>query len=168
MKTMKNLVQRLGLKVLVCGVSVAVSAIGAASAIAADITYETHLAFIGWQNPVKNGQMAGTVGEGRQMEAIKITQSGLPASCKLQYKVHAAFQGWTNWLPAGSTAGSTGQGRQLEAIQIQLDNCPGWNVEYQVHAAFLGWSPWQSDGEIAGSTGQGRQIEAIRIRLKEN
>ena len=36
------------------------------------VSYQTHVANIGWQNGVSNGAMAGTVGRGLQLEAIKI------------------------------------------------------------------------------------------------
>ena len=41
------------------------------------ICYTTHIQDIGWQNQVKDGEMAGTEGQAKRLEAIKITLTDL-------------------------------------------------------------------------------------------
>jgi hypothetical protein len=127
------------------------------------IEYRTHLAELGWQDYVRDGEAAGTTGESRQMEAIAIRLNNI--SGNLRYRVYVAGRGWTDWSNNGSVAGTTGQGRAIEGIRIELRNTRGYDIQYQVHIADMGWTDWQSNGNTAGEPGRGRAIEAIRIRL---
>ena len=130
------------------------------------ISYQVHVKDYGWLPATQDGNMAGTTGESRRMEAIRIKVEGLPNNCKLQYNVHAANIGWMGWVNNGAIAGTTGQSRRLEAIRIKLEGCPQWRVEYKVHAANIGWMGSKFDGQVAGTTGQSRRIEAIKIWLR--
>ena len=132
-------------------------------AAAPQISYQVHVAGYGWLKWVSNGAGAGTTGQGRQMEAIRI-RSNVP----IIYQVHVAGYGWLDWVSNGEGAGTTGQGRQMEAIRIKIagNYARKFNVYYRVHVAGYGWLNWVSNGKVAGTTGQGRQIEAIQIRLE--
>ena len=129
---------------------------------APQVAYRVHVAGGGWLNWVRDGAVAGTTGQGRQVEAI-IIQSDVP----LLYQVHVAGYGWLNWVSNGEGAGTTGQNRQMEAIRIRVANryANSYNVYYRVHVAGYGWLDWVRDGAGAGTIGQSRQIEAIQIKL---
>ncbi len=132
------------------------------------VEYVAHVQNIGWMDLARDGQTAGTTGQGLQMEAIKISVKGLP-NAHITYQAHVGGPqgpGWQDWMRDGQMAGTTGQGRRIEAVKIRLENAPGWSVAYQVHAAGIGWMGWVKDGEVAGTTGQGRRIEAVAIKLQ--
>ncbi len=137
--------------------------------IRSGINYKSHVANIGWQNWVSNGELSGTTGQYLRMEAIRIKISGLPSWWNVEYRVHVSEIGWLNWVRNGEIAGTTGQSRQMEAIQIRLLNAPSnFTVRYRAHVKDLGWMSWVSNGQTAGTTGQSRQMEAIQIELQAN
>lgn len=147
------------------------------SAHAASVEYTAHVQNIGWMDVKKDGQTAGTTGQGLRLEAIKIVGKSLPPGAHITYQAHVGGlnignplggptgPAWMEWVRDGQIAGVTGQGRRIEALKIRLENAPGWRVEYRVHAADIGWMNWVKDGEVAGTTGQGRRVEAVEIRL---
>ncbi len=130
--------------------------------------YQAHVQNIGWMGWVPDGALAGTTGQGRRMEAIRIRLVGSPPGIGIEYQAHVQNIGWMNWVANGSTGGTTGQSLRMEAIRIRLINAPpGYGIQYQVFAQGIGWTNWVANGGTAGTTGQSRQIEAIRIRLIE-
>ncbi len=131
---------------------------------ATSVRYKAHVAEKGWQEWVSDGQIAGTTGEARQMEAVRIEVSGLPDGAVIKYRSLSANKGWLPWVSGGKISGTTGEARRIEAIQIKLLNTSGWNVKYQVHVSSKGWLPWAADGEIAGTTGvEDGRVKEIRI-----
>ena len=77
------------------------------------------------------GQYAGTVGEGRRLEAIQIRQKPETTLVKalrydVVYRVHMQGKGWGPWVKNGQTAGTTGEGRRIEAIQIRAVQPATW------------------------------------------
>jgi transglutaminase/protease-like cytokinesis protein 3 len=130
------------------------------------VTYKVHVANIGWMKWVENGEIAGTTGQGKRIEAIFVKLDDAYPNMGIKYRAHVANLGWMDWVSDGKMAGTTGENRQIEAIQIKLTNAPlGYRVNYQAHVSHMGWLNWVSDGEIAGTTGQGKQMEAIRIKI---
>ncbi|MFC6602215.1 hypothetical protein ACFQDF_12730 [Ectobacillus funiculus] len=123
------------------------------------IQYRTHVQDIGWTNPVSEGEVSGTTGLARRMEAIAI-DSSLP----IEYQVHVQNKGWLPWVKNGEVAGTTGQALRMEAIKIQVKDSSA-DIEYRVHVQDKGWLPWVKNGEVAGTTGQSLRVEAIQIRL---
>jgi hypothetical protein len=131
----------------------------------AAVSYQAHVSDLGWLIRDYDGFVAGTTGQRRQMEAIRLSLSGLPET-SIRYTVHAANIGWMGEFYDGQIAGTTGQRRQLEAIRIWLENAPpGCGIAYEAHLADIGWQGVRSDGEIAGTTGQARRMEALRVWL---
>lgn len=85
------------------------------------ICYQAHVRDIGWMAPVCGGNVAGTTGQFRRMEAVKIWIKNAP-SCSVEYQAHVAHLGWMKKVSDGQTAGTTGQSRRMEALKIWL-NC---------------------------------------------
>ncbi len=93
-----------------------------------DIVYTTHVQTYGWQGSetdqskwFKNGQMAGTSGEAKRLEAICINLTGEMADkYDIYYRVHAQSYGWLGWAKNGAPAGTAGYAKRLEGIQIVL------------------------------------------------
>ena len=93
-----------------------------------DIVYTTHVQTYGWQGSetdqskwFKNGQMAGTSGEAKRLEAICINLTGeMAEKYDIYYRVHAQSYGWLGWAKNGAPSGTAGYGKRLEGIQIIL------------------------------------------------
>jgi uncharacterized protein YjdB len=127
------------------------------------ITYQAHVSDIGWQGPVQNGTAAGTTGQSRAIEAIKISIGNNAFTVK--YRVYIQDTGWGDWASNGQQAGTTGQSRRTEAIEIALTNAPsGLGVVYQAYCQNIGWQEMQT-GCMAGTTGQSLRLEAVKIVL---
>lgn len=92
------------------------------------IVYTTHVQSIGWQGNENNvntwfrdGQMAGTSGRAKRLEAIRIALTGEMAEhYDVYYRVHAQTYGWLAWTKNGEAAGTAGLSKRLEGIQIVL------------------------------------------------
>ena len=92
------------------------------------IVYTTHVQSLGWQGNENNvntwfrdGQMAGTSGRAKRLEAIRIALTGEMAEhYDVYYRVHAQTYGWLAWAKNGEVAGTAGLSKRLEGIQIVL------------------------------------------------
>ena len=92
------------------------------------IVYTTHVQSIGWQGNENNvntwfrdGQMAGTSGRAKRLEAIRVALTGEMAEhYDVYYRVHAQTYGWLAWTKNGEAAGTAGISKRLEGIQIVL------------------------------------------------
>ena len=131
------------------------------------VGYQTHVQDYGTQAYVYDGAMAGTEGECKRMESIRMK---LPSSVNssIQYRSHVQDIGWEkNWASNGSLSGTEGQCKRLEAIQIKLsgDVAENYDVYYRVHAQDYGWLAWAKNGESSGTEGYAKRLEAIEVRL---
>lgn len=73
------------------------------------IRYSAHVQSYGWQDWKSNGQLAGTTGEGKRVEAIKIELTGTQKNkYDVYYRVHAQGYGWLDWAKDGQAAGTQG------------------------------------------------------------
>lgn len=131
------------------------------------VGYQTHVQDYGTQAYVYDGATAGTEGECKRMESIRMK---LPSSVNssIQYRSHVQDIGWEKkWASNGSLSGTTGQCKRLEAIQIKLsgDVAKNYDVYYRVHAQDYGWLAWAKNGESSGTEGYAKRLEAIEVRL---
>ena len=143
------------------------------------LSVEAHVSNVGWRAAVGNGGTAGTTGQARAVEALRVRLSAdLSARYTVWYRVHSAEFGWLGWACDGADAGSAGYGRAVQAVQVAVlpkgDPAPGDtstpfvdrsseppSVSYRAHVAGIGWQGAVSDGAVAGTTGQGRALEAL-------
>ena len=130
------------------------------------IYYTTHVQDIGWQKQVKDGEMAGTEGKSKRLEAIKINLQDLK-DVKIKYQTHVQDIGWQDWKYDGILAGTEGESKRLEAIKIELEESDKYSIMYRVHIQDIGWQDWRYDGEKAGTEGQSKRLEAIQIKIVE-
>ena len=92
------------------------------------IAYTTHVQTYGWQGDeddptswMADGQMSGTSGESKRLEAIRIQLTGEIADhYDIYYRVHAQSYGWLGWAKNGEAAGTAGYSKRLEGIQIVI------------------------------------------------
>ncbi len=127
------------------------------------VVYRAHAEGIGWMPEVFSGNIAGTVGQSRRVEAVRLRMSGV-AAVGVCYTGHVQGIGWQSEVCNGADAGTTGQSRRLEAIKVRLTGAPaGCNVVYRAHVAGVGWQSGVSNNAIAGTVGQSRAIEALEV-----
>ena len=66
--------------------------------------------------------IAGTPGDGKPMEAIKITMNDAKGlSGDVEYRVHVQTDGWKSYVKNDEIAGTTGASKRIEAIKIKLE-----------------------------------------------
>jgi TolB-like protein len=130
------------------------------------VEYSAHASGLGWTGTVSDGEQAGTTGQSRQLEAIRVKVKA-NVSGGVRYTVHAASLGWLSWASDNSVAGTTGQKRRIEAVKVELTGelVKRYDIQYRVHQAGIGWLGWSKNGDVSGVTGQSRQIEAIQIKV---
>ena len=134
------------------------------------VEYQAHVQTYGWQNPVKDGELAGTSGQSKRVEAIKMSLVNLPEEYEgssIEYAVHVQTYGWQNPVTDGAMAGTSGQAKRLEAITVKLNGtiANDYDVYYRTHVQTYGWLGWAENGERAGSATASKRMEAIEIKL---
>ena len=90
------------------------------SGLNGSVEYRTHVQTYGWETSWKHdGEVSGTQGESKRLEAIQIRLTDeLAANYDIYYRVHAQTYGWLDWAKNGQEAGTSGMSKRLEAIQI--------------------------------------------------
>lgn len=140
-----------------------------------NIQYNAHMqrfiweSFDWWQGWRSDGQTAGTTGENRRMERIKIEVIGCRhPGTTITYQVRTApLVGGAVWGPIVSEGQDAGNGNdRIEMLIINLVNAPlNCHLCYRVHMRHNGWGPWVTEGVAAGSSGSNRRIEAVEIKF---
>ena len=131
------------------------------------INYTTYVENLGWQDNKSNGNIAGTLGQSKRIEGIKISYKGIE-DLNLTYRTHIQDIGWQEWKQEGQLSGAPNSGKRIEAIEIKQNENSKFTVEYRTHIQDIGWQEWKNNGELSGTTGQGKRIEAIEIRVVED
>jgi uncharacterized protein YjdB len=131
------------------------------------VTYKTHVQDYGWQDWKKDGELSGTSGESKRLEAINIEVVNQSVKGSIKYRTHIQDIGWQDWKTDGELSGTEGLSKRLEAIQIKLTGelAESYDVYYRVHAQDYGWLDWAKNGESAGTEGLSKRLEAIEIVL---
>lgn len=138
------------------------------------VAYQTHVQNIGWQSWRYDGATAGTFGQSKRLEGIKIKLTNKDFSGAICYTTHVQNIGWQGnendpgtWKKDGEMAGTSGRGLRLEAIRICLTGeiAEHYDIYYRVHAQNVGWMGWAKNGEAAGTAGYSYRLEAIDIKL---
>lgn len=122
-----------------------------------DIFYEAHIQDIGWQKSKTNWEVAGTEGQEKRIEAIKIN-----CDIPIKYRVHMEGKGWSEWKSNNETAGTIGESRRIEAIEIISEKV----IKGQAHVQNEGWQKEQIGSPIIlGTTGKSLRLEAFRLEI---
>lgn len=131
------------------------------------VMYQTHVQSIGWQKWSANGAMAGTQGQAKRLEGIKLQLTNKDYAGGIEYSTHVQSIGWQAPAKNGQLAGTQGQHKRLEAIKINLTGeiANHYDVYYRVHSQTYGWMGWAKNGESAGTSGQAKRLEGIQVVL---
>ena len=136
-------------------------------AVLPELTYRTHVQDIGWQSWKKDGEMAGTSGLYKRLEAIELKLSKSDYEGSIEYQTHVQNIGWQGWKRDGQLSGTQARALRLEAIRIRLTGeiAEYYDIYYRVHIQNYGWLPYVKNGAAAGSEAFGR---TVRHRRKRN
>ncbi len=96
---------------------------GPATPVSAGISYEVHAQGGGWMPAAADGALAGTTGQAKRLEAVRISLTGDAAKdggYSVWYRAHSQSYGWLGWAHDGQEAGTTGLARRAEAIDVQV------------------------------------------------
>ena len=146
------------------------------------INYRVHVQDKGWESEwSKDGEVAGTVGSGKRLEAIEIHLSGTECKGDVNYQTHIQNIGWETGhkymsvddghKSNGEMSGTQGKSLRLEGIEIELYGAVWgrYDLYYRVHVQDYGWLQWASyydlKNSIAGTAGMSKRLEAIQIVL---
>ncbi len=131
------------------------------SAAVPKINYQAYVEKIGWQNPVSNGETAGTTGQSQRIEALRINLAGV------EYCAHVQNIGWQEWKKSGEISGTTGNNLRMEAVRIRLTGSAAeeFDVYYRAHVQNGGWLGWAKNGDPAGTAGAKLRMEALQIQV---
>lgn len=132
------------------------------------VSYSAHVQDYGWLNAVTNGNIGGTVGQSKRMEAIQVSLSDdMLEYGDVNVQAHVQDYGWLGTVGNGQTAGTTGQNKRLEGLKITLTDelANHYDIYYRAHVGNIGWLGWTKNGGIAGSAGCNRRIEAVQIAI---
>lgn len=133
------------------------------------VLYQTHIEDIGWQSVKKNGEVSGTVGKNKRLEAIKIKIQNNTYGGGISYQTHVQDYGWQEWKSDDALSGTSGKFKRVEAIKIKLTGniANYYDIYYRTYVENYGWLNWAKNGEIAGTSGYAKRLEAIQIILVE-
>ena len=132
--------------------------------------YRSHVQTYGWLDPVHDGQVSGTTGKGKRLEALKMDTRKL-GDVELEVTVHIQGIGDKTYKVNKDThdivIGTTNQSKRIEAISIKIaKGLKGKHIKYRIHVAKIGWSSWKQDGALLGSEGLSNAIQAIQIKIE--
>ena len=127
----------------------------------------THVQTYGWNGWKYNGAVAGTSGESKRVEALKIRLMNQKYSGDIEYRSHVQREGWQNWFGNGNLSGTSGESKRIEAIEIRLtgEMEQHYDIYYRVHVQKFGWLGWAKNGERAGTAGYSYRMEALQVVL---
>ena len=88
--------------------------------IQGNILYQTYVDELGWDDTWrKQGEMAGTKGQAKGIQLLRIKLDGkLAEKYDVYYRIHTETYGWLDWAHNGQTTGATCY--DIQAIQIRL------------------------------------------------
>ncbi len=135
------------------------------------IHYRAHVQSYGWLDSVADGQVAGTTGLGKRMEAMKIDARNLPSGTKLEVTLHIQSIGDKTYTVTADNhdqvLGTVNQSKRIEAISAKIvSGMDGKHLKYRVHEQKVGWSGWKQDGALLGTEGLSLGIQAIQMYIE--
>ena len=136
----------------------------------AGLWYRSHVQTYGWLEPVHDGQVSGTTGKGKRLEAFKFDLRKL-GDVEAEVKVHIQGIGDKTYKinkdAHDTIIGTTGKGKRIEALSVKFTKgMSGKHIKYRIHVAKLGWSSWKQDGALVGSEGLSNGIQAIQFMIE--
>ena len=142
-----------------------------------DLWYRVHVQDIGWLDWAKNGEVAGTTGMAKHVEAVQVIMQKKGASApgptdspsvglvSINYSSVSGSSSWGQTVQNGATSGTMGQDLPLHAIRVQLPTNVSGGVSYKTHLSNIGWGAACANGSASGDLSGAQEIEALSISL---
>ena len=142
-----------------------------------DLWYRVHVQDIGWLDWAKNGEVAGTTGMAKHVEAVQVIMQKKGASAPgptdspsvglvtINYSSVSGSSSWGQTVQNGATSGTMGQDLPLHAIRVQLPTNVSGGVSYKTHLSNIGWGAACANGSASGDLSCAQEIEALSISL---
>ena len=148
-----------------------------------NIVYSAHIQDIGWQEEKRNGEIAGTIGQNKNIECIKvhteyIYEDWIP-DIRIEYEVLGSNG---KYYPSGGTqvgsgivaidgeeAGTTGRNIPLTEMWIAIkDISTGkdskyFDIWYRGHVSDIGWKNWTNNGNPLANFERSHYIQAFQV-----
>lgn len=133
------------------------------------LSYQCHVQDYDWLDFVNNGEVGGTVGSGKRMEALRINLNTDGLGGGIEYSTHIENIGWQDFVNNGEVSGTVGRSLKLQALRIRLtgEMAEKYDIYYRTHVENYGWLDWAKNDQNAGTEGFNLRMEAIEIRLVE-
>lgn len=136
-----------------------------------DIQYSTHQSNVGWVQDGYLDGVAGTTGQARSLEAIKLDTINSIVTENISIYCYALTGKSPAWIEAKSineVCGTTGQSNPLRNIKLALTGADSdkYDIYYRVHVAYKGWLDWKKNSELAADENNTNNIEAISIKIE--
>ncbi len=136
-----------------------------------DIQYSTHQSNVGWVQDGYLDRVAGTTGQARSLEAIKLDTINSIVTENISIYCYALTGKSPAWIEAKSineVCGTTGQSNPLRNIKLALTGADSdkYDIYYRVHVAHRGWLDWKKNSELAADENNTNNIEAISIKIE--
>ncbi|MGD9475806.1 MAG: chromophore lyase, partial [Eubacteriaceae bacterium] len=127
-----------------------------------NLSYQTQIQNVGWQDWKSKASISGTTGQGLRLEGIRLQVSDIE-NVGVTYQTQVQNVGWTDWVSDGQMSGTEGQSLRLEGIRINLTGSDAnlYDVYYQTHVENIGWQDWVKNGELSGTEGQSLRLEGL-------
>lgn len=125
-----------------------------------DLWYRVHVQDIGWLDWAKNGEVAGTTGMAKHVEAVQVIMQKKGASApgptdspsvglvSINYSSVSGSSSWGQTVQNGATSGTMGQDLPLHAIRVQLPTNVSGGVSYKTHLSNIGWGQHARTGQL--------------------
>jgi hypothetical protein len=131
--------------------------------------------------------IAGTVGEGRQMEAYRATLTGPAAKYyDLYYRSYVRGFGWLGWARNGQASGTFGYENELSAVQMMAqpkgeprraptasaraqsyDHADQRQLRVNTYLRGSGWGTAKLGGVTSGTPVAGKKVDSVRLALAD-
>ncbi|MFZ2275599.1 MAG: hypothetical protein WAV68_01375 [Candidatus Nanogingivalis sp.] len=136
-----------------------------------DIQYSTHQSGMGWVQDGYLDGVAGTTGQSRSLESIKLDAINSVAADGIGISCSALTNKSSSWIETKSISevcGTTGQSNPLRNIKLALTGAGSdkYDIYYRVHVAYKGWLDWKKNSELAADENSTNNIEAISIKIE--
>ena len=143
------------------------------------IEYKSYVQDNGWEEEYKkNGEISGTTGQGKRLEAIRVKLTGeLDELYDIYYRVFVSGFGWLGWAKNDDMAGTINYSIPIQALEIkileknnnELDTSKKSLltnfINYSSHVESIGWQKFVVGGEMSGTTGMAKRVEGIKVNV---
>jgi hypothetical protein len=132
------------------------------------VSYMGHAQSYGDLKIVKDGQICGTTGKKKRLEALSVVGLENLGGVAVVGQAHIQTEGWQKEIifNGSNFIGSKGKAKRLEAIKLKLiGDASKYKIAYRTHVSNIGWTNWVYDWEMSGTVGKALAIEAVEIKI---